>query len=247
MQRYLSAKGPYAPVLVYESIPHSRDSGFSAPPGRYRRKRCLGANKNAAGRKTCFNPRAPRGARLVLSRNTVFGPGFQSTRPARGATPPKAAIPLPVVGFNPRAPRGARRHGPGSIAAPDMFQSTRPARGATWSSRAIRSSVPGFNPRAPRGARHTRADRRVQLLAFQSTRPARGATQPWMAFDPGNKVSIHAPRAGRDRADPCTPGGIVGFNPRAPRGARLHSLISALLISGFNPRAPRGARPELES
>ena len=60
---------------------------------------------------------------------------------------------------------------------------------------------------------------------------------------PDSRVSIHAPRVGRDcRASP-TRSATTGFNSRAPRGARRaapsHGCASSLC---FNSRAPRGAR-----
>ena len=100
---------------------------------------------------------------------------------------------------------------------------------------------------------------------FQSTRPARGATT-----GPGQGrglfiVSIHAPRAGRDGSLCSRARSQNGFNPRAPRGARLDVSIVCPVgerfqstrpargatrkpldawpsFRGFNPRAPRGAR-----
>ena len=60
-----------------------------------------------------FNPRAPRGARRYLAIVYLSLCKFQSTRPARGATPQNL------------------KHS--RIVYP--FQSTRPARGATWSLR----------------------------------------------------------------------------------------------------------------
>ncbi len=56
-----------------------------------------------------------------------------------------------------------------------------------------------FNPRAPRGARHPTAS----------------------GQDHRAKVSIHAPRVGRDRSFHCAGLKRICFNPRAPRGARL--------------------------
>ena len=144
---------------------------------------------------------------------------FQSTRPARGATPRQ-----------------------GIILSCTMFQSTRPARGATHvlayldnlfvvsihapragrdlvavhllfvptvsihAPRAGRDDIPGrriheilcFNPRAPRGARRCGRTTTRRIWTFQSTRPARGAT-----------------RAGASQGK-----GPRSFNPRAPRGAR---------------------------
>ena len=55
-----------------------------------------------------FNPRAPRGARPLCAARPFFQAGFQSTRPARGATATQGSA-LAFGGFNPRAPRGARR------------------------------------------------------------------------------------------------------------------------------------------
>ena len=127
----------------------------------------------------CFNPRAPYGARhakcpVRLLRRCVF----QSTRPVRGAT--RTAL---------------------DAAQSEMFQSTRPVRGATF--KATHRRCRGFNPRAPYGAR------RVKLVAcasctamFQSTRPVRGATAN--VSHRRARVSIHAPRTGRDRMDRST-------------------------------------------
>jgi len=80
--------------------------------------------------------------------------------------------------------------------------------------------IPSFNPRAPHGARLVEF---WQILAgdvFQSTRPARGATLTIRLSILFILVSIHAPRAGRDSARFESVGSSIGFNPRAPRGAR---------------------------
>src|ERR1035441_9909478 len=80
---------------------------------------------------TCFNPRAPRGARPRHFHFIAGHGGVQSTRPTRGATRPLVLVThvilvsihaphegrdlatstssLVTAGFNPRAPRGARR------------------------------------------------------------------------------------------------------------------------------------------
>ena len=169
-----------------------------------------------------FNPRAPCGARreVILELHRLhaisihapragrdprgqqpdpFPDRFQSTRPVRGATGNPGGGGPGRGDFNPRAPCGARRrfsrrcqkHNGISIHAPragrdylssiavthaPTFQSTRPVRGAT---RTTPASVPlerYFNPRAPCGARQRDPHR------------AGG----------GYRISIHAPRAGRD-------------------------------------------------
>ncbi len=243
----------------------------------------------ACGRLQGFNPRAPRGARLARDchrRNRRKG--FQSTRPARGATiSPQGCSTQPRC-FNPRAPRGARpcahltylqRHGfqstrpaRGATLAEAkalheiaMFQSTRPARGATGLCPRWRSPNVCFNPRAPRGARPASAVSVMPALAFQSTRPARGATRPLSEAARSLIVSIHAPRAGRDRTEALSMNSLfVSIHaPRAGRDRPLLRQFTCLLAFQstrpargatstssaargrhlcFNPRAPRGAR-----
>ncbi len=83
------------------------------------------------------------------------------------------------------------------------------------------------------------------LRVFQSTRPARGATTARCFRERTTRVSIHAPRAGRDDIEGFQPEPCSCFNPRAPRGARPHaSHPPHPWIPCFNPRAPRGARPQ---
>ena len=144
----------------------------------------------------CFNPRAPRGARLAPLVDSKCYQPFQSTRPTRGATEPQWIAPLVIV-----------------------FQSTRPTRGATtW--RADDNSHVCFNPRAPRGARRHRG--RVQRpehgVSIHAPHAGRDTTSPCKTrksacFNP------RAPRGARQRR-PAPPTAASRFNPRAPRGAR---------------------------
>ena len=99
-----------------------------------------------------------------------------------------------------------------------------------------------FNPRAPCGARHAVALNSAEQVKFQSTRPLRGATRAAGRGAALDRISIHAPLAGRDRYK--EPTGYLGadFNPRAPCGARLPVLSGTFRQINFNPRAPCGAR-----
>ena len=175
----------------------------------------------AVTRATGFNPRAPCGARPsrthIGTRRTVVSihaphagrdrrrprarvvlRRFQSTRPVRGATlscaqagrrrdvsihAPRAGrdhlherivILLDVSIHAPRAGRDIEHHN--NRYDNPKFQSTRPVRGATPMTKSF--WIPSM---------------------FQSTRPVRGATpiEGIEAITP--PVSIHAPRAGRDR------------------------------------------------
>ena len=122
------------------------------------------------------------------------------------------------------------------------FQSTRPMRGATWIAVVLTKIQFAFQSTRPmRGA--TR--KIVAILAqteFQSTRPMRGAT--WVVAVrvlPVSCVSIHAPHAGRDMERRLRlHSRYVGFNPRAPCGARPLGSITDSRYGRFNPRAPCG-------
>src|ERR1035437_3992567 len=78
---------------------------------------------------------------------------------------------------------------------------------------------------------------------FQSTRPTRGATCTRLPDYSSHDVSIHAPHAGRDVGDQLDCRRCAGFNPRAPRGARLASGAELLkAMTGFQSTRPtRGA------
>ncbi len=121
---------------------------------------------------------APRAGRdQVANTSAALCVVFQSTRPVRGATLLSDARHFHTARFNPRAPCGARQPKQKILIFSILFQSTRPVRGATRHTQHDIPTTASFNPRAPCGAR---------LLGF---------------FDADQlpNVSIHAPRAGRDK------------------------------------------------
>ena len=144
---------------------------------------------------------------------------FQSTRPVRGATSTaECSQRAKTVSIHaPRAGRDPAQMGMESRLS--RFQSTRPVRGAT-SSLGIPRRAACFNPRAPCGAR-----------------PAH-LMEGWA----DQTVSIHAPRAGRDRRCQWWADSPVRFNPRAPCGARLRTASIRLVSVAFQSTRPvRGA------
>ena len=186
-----------------------------------------------------FNPRFPRGKRQRGRRSGAGGPEFQSTLPAREATPGKRRLTNPGKYFNPRFPRGKRPLSGRSLSFLKIFQSTLPAGEATSSSRFCSSdlkisihasregsdqsaphctsSARNFNPRFPRGKRR----REIIIMAR-------------------NLISIHASREGSDLFILISPFYFFNFNPRFPRGKRLnvHSLLCTLGI--FQSTLPAG-------
>ncbi len=102
-----------------------------------------------------------------------------------------------------------------------MFQSTRPVRGAT-SDLCLRTwRVTGFNPRAPCGARPV-------LFVL------------WSEF--ASLVSIHAPRAGRDKVDSAVIANLPMFQSTRPvRGATVVARLAAVPVA-VSIHAPRAGR-----
>ena len=176
-----------------------------------------------------FNPRAPHGARLCIHLGQLRLLLFQSTRPMRGATAQIVTFIYRSVFQSTRPSRGATSIN-SVIISSEIFQSTRP-HGRDDPNRAQGSFRPNFNPRAPRGARHH------QRCAGDDVR---------------NRISIHAPLAGRDAAKSrAMPFADVFQSTRTSRGATgkprrggpwLGISIHALLTGRDNPRDSLGVR-----
>ena len=168
-------------------------------------------------------------------------PKFQSTPPARAATPTGFAHRHVAVSIHAARAGGDTATAPSasirclvSIHAaraggdadsggrdPPMFQSTPPARAATQMGQWWQAKH-GFNPRRPRGRRQVRARDRAQELR--------------------SRVSIHAARAGGDVDWPgqCASASCVSIH--ASRAGGDQSTRQLLRLARFNPRRPRGRR-----
>ena len=128
------------------------------------------------GRKLSISIHAPReGGDTVdhIARNKPMI--FQSTPPARGATPSWRRC----AGWH-----AISIHAPREGGDIDFFSDY--------------SATFDFNPRPPRGGRPLHGQISGRCSKFQSTPPARGATAPWSAWCTWRTISIHAPREGGD-------------------------------------------------
>ena len=167
--------------------------------------------------------------------------------------------------FNPRAPCGTRQDAYNCVIAHVKFQSTRPVRDATLSNQHQQVANHCFNPRAPCGTRQSTKQASLLAVAFQSTRPVRDATSypasrnwPITGFNPrapcgtrlllffvGRKlgvVSIHAPRAGRDRQNCHSHNGDNKFQSTRPvRDATIQNRRQTFKHS-VSIHAPRAGR-----
>ena len=167
--------------------------------------------------------------------------------------------------FNPRAPCGARRVPVRSAPAVQYFNPRAPC-GARRLETSAFPLMRYFNPRAPCGARHVSHEYGGNAQNDFNPRAPCGA-RPFLATlqAPGKRISIHAPRVGRDTSaglqsvrglefqstrpvwGATLPFSTIPFNSsfqstRPVWGAtkardRLH-----VLVRNFNPRAPCGAR-----
>ena len=146
-----------------------------------------------------FNPRPPRGGRLLTC----------STR----------SIPLPY--FNPRPPRGGRRWYWWLRTPYSSFQSTPPARGAT-DHRAAFGQVCIFQSTPPaRGATFpSRRKAPARPISIHAPREGGDAVNSVLPVKPPH-ISIHAPReGGDDTGSSVRKQDVHDFNPRPPRGGR---------------------------
>src|ERR1039457_6646375 len=83
-------------------------------------------------------------------------------------------------------------------------------------------------------------------IKFTIHAPRAGRDDAHAMWSAVRDVSIHAPRAGRDRCAALVWYAVSGFNPRAPRGARLSRLSYNTTIQAFQSTRPaRGATPPL--
>ena len=193
-------------------------------------------------RRKNFNPRTPRGVRLLVGELAKLLKQFQSTHPARGATDMAKEICMLQRFQSTHPARGATISVFDFSAVQNVFQSTHPARGATGTtsaragegkisihapregcdlSQAAEMAEPeDFNPRTPRGVRLDMYNFNTIFHGFQSTHPARGATVSIGFKFPMFRISIHAPREGCDRGRCAWCELCQDFNPRTPRGVR---------------------------
>ena len=124
---------------------------------------------------------------------------FQSTLPARGATPLlKRRMSMPRISIH--APRtGSDAHNIEYDDWDTLISIHAPRTGSDG------CSIGWF----------------LTQLIFQSTLPARGATVKVSFAQPNKRISIHAPRTGSDGVRRLQAAGGDDFNPRSPHGERL--------------------------
>ena len=154
--------GPAAASVFQSTLPAR---GATLRFGRRPRRSCISIHAPRTGSDVSrdrrvpvliyFNPRSPHGERRPFPASGIPGVGFQSTLPARGATPFRQrrtatrgiSIHAPRTGSDtaqhPDSPRGGHFN-------PRSPHGERPSRGP-----AFRPSYRNFNPRSPHGERRS--------------------------------------------------------------------------------------------
>ena len=170
---------------------------------------------------SCFNPRAPEGARQTRSLIRT----------------PKTPVSIHAP------PKGRDRWKWSWFFSSSQFQSTRPRRGATRYTAAQSGGHRRFNPRAPEGARLAKIEGLVGISRVSIHAPPKGRDgRSWQRSLRARTVSIHAPPKGRDRWCRVALRFQYGFNPRAPEGARRGDLDRSTYKSYVSIHAPPKGR-----
>ena len=145
-----------------------------------------------------FNPRSPQGERRRGTIPTKANQIFQSTLPARGATPLFADTAADWR-ISIHAPReGSDLWNTIGYGATFLISIHAPREGSDAGAVSAKIVIGNFNPRSPRGERPNTLRVNLSKHPFQSTLPARGATS----------------------LDYCLGTAAADFNPRSPRGER---------------------------
>ena len=147
----------------------------------------------------------------------------------RGGTAGRTSLCCPNRNFNPPAPCGAGHPIASRAANSKNFNPPAPC-GAGPQIRPIIITCINFNPPAPCGAgRAWRSAKVAGKVAFQSTRPVRGGTGGVRTHDIPAHISIHPPRAGRDRQPQTLVRRYKPISIHPPRAGR--DIFKALLCT----------------
>ena len=103
-----------------------------------------------------------------------------------------------------------------------------------------------FNPHSPCGERPATCVISGSVSLFQSTLPLRGATRQTIDDASTDRISIHTPLAGSDRANDAIHAHDRDFNPHSPCGERPAPKLIHSRSNYFNPHSPCGERLALQ-
>ena len=171
-------------------------------------------------------------------------PIFQSTRPVRGGTTNACANGSTAAFQSTRPVRGGTAAITGRTRTAWKFQSTRPVRGGTITGLALALGFTDFNPPAPCGAGQHLRTQLNDMMRISIHPPRAGRDRNIRYVSKSGCISIHPPRAGRDGCPLwlCRMAGIFQ-STRPVRGGTCKGCEHAYESFDFNPPAPCGAGP----
>ena len=187
---------------------HAPRTGSDRPCGQMRGRRVRD-----------FNPRSPHGERRATDAYRSAFWTFQSTLPARGATP-SSAFSMPQSGISIHAPRTGSDLCALAVIVRLVISIHAPRTGSDRTRCSSPTTRRYFNPRSPHGER-----------------PCRGYKARHE-----QTISIHAPRTGSDVVATNCNQVAMHFNPRSPHGERPAQRTWTSAWRDFNPRSPHGER-----
>ena len=164
---------------------------------------------------------------------------FQSTLPAREATPYRAVCP----GHNLISIHASREGSDKGTTEQQfqeyLFQSTLPAREATVGDFFSKCGPVDFNPRFPRGKRLIPAASSQRNFTISIHASREGSDASCTHLTAHCLISIHASREGSDRSESKQWVIVRDFNPRFPRGKRHQRALLAFEGKGISIHASR--------
>ncbi len=213
-----------------------------------------------------FNPRSPHGERQVVYQRLCCNQPFQSTLPARGATPRGGrtrrrkgiSIHAPRTGsdrrrraydrckryFNPRSPHGERPEKPPAAHQPPEISIHAPRTGSDPAAHQPPEEAE-ISIHAPRtGSDASPEYRLVRETRYFNPRSPHGERRAGKnRHETGRLISIHAPRTGSDTTRRTATHKRRRISIHAPRtGSDLHAGGRRAGHGDFNPRSPHGER-----
>ena len=149
-----------------------------------------------------FNPRTPRGVRLIVTEHAWKEGSISIHAPREGCDLWRALYRTDGSDFNPRTPRGVRQDGSAYTERREIFQSTHPARGATRFGVMTLKESGKISIHAPREGCDAKPFPNKRKSQISIHAPREGCDLGGLGFLVRGNISIHAPRVGCDGSLP---------------------------------------------
>ena len=170
---------------------------------------------------------------------------FQSTLPARGATPARRfRLHTPAISIH--APREGSDWFVSDVYCDSAISIHAPREGSDYHAAREALGLSNFNPRSPRGERPMRDTCKPRRWYFNPRSPRGERRRPACPRCGRCCISIHAPREGSDTLLDMCMHNRMSISIHAPReGSDVTAMQCIQIARNFNPRSPRGERQHI--